>query len=659
MMFFHTLRERLEHSTGTIVVRLRMVLWLIAAVTAIAGIAATLQSRHILWVHAQLNQTALPMLIQAQKVEQNLNQLFIIQESFSAATTEPELRKLDGDLAQQSMVLRDNVTAVKAYLATPDLAESIIASVDSAESSARKVLEGRVSLLRMQGEVDGLLRDIGEIQRASTRLLEAMSFETTSQIEALLRQARQGQIGSAELVDRLFSELFLASLNYNNLQLGFEVIVDLARTQRFQREDAASVAIRKTFDLKLNDLTWQLSQLPASEERSELARLTFDLRRLLLEDSGLFSRLNAQETMRADLQAARLSRKALVEEVSALASDLVANAREEVAAASGRLRNEARTLVWMLAAALFVSLGTVLFANAGIIENQINRRMRALNKAVSAIAKGDLDHPITVHGDDELGDMARALQVFKKNAQELRRSNEELEKFAYVAAHDLRSPLRAIHDLSVWTMEDGENQLSEESQAYMNLLQARVQRLNRLLNDLLDYARAGRSEIKPQAVDLPQLLQQLMAGIDPDKAFQITYDGPTAPVRTYLTPLTQILVNLISNAVKHHDRKHGLITISAEVTQGRLHLTICDDGPGISPDYQQKVFELFQTLRPRDEVEGSGLGLAIVTKLAEYYGGKVTLTSDPDQARGARFDVDLPVFEESATSHPPPKQVAA
>jgi signal transduction histidine kinase len=101
-------------------------------------------------------------------------------------------------------------------------------------------------------------------------------------------------------------------------------------------------------------------------------------------------------------------------------------------------------------------------------------------------------------------------------------------------------------------------------------------------------------------------------------------------------------MNLISNAIKHHDKDSGTITVRATFKNDRLHFSVSDDGPGIPEQYQDRVFALFQTLRSRDEVEGSGLGLAIIRKLIERYDCEITLTSNPSQQRGTMFSFDFP-----------------
>ena len=154
--------------------------------------------------------------------------------------------------------------------------------------------------------------------------------------------------------------------------------------------------------------------------------------------------------------------------------------------------------------------------------------------------------------------MARALTVFRTTAEELRRSNIELEKFAYVAAHDLRSPLRAVHELSLWVLEDEDNALSAESRSYLLMSQQRIDRLNRLLADLLDYARAGQDQPASEPVHLGRLVTELARYIDTEGRFKITFTGAEQVVDAQLTPLQQILGNLISNAIKHHDISSGI-----------------------------------------------------------------------------------------------------
>ena len=247
---------------------------------------------------------------------------------------------------------------------------------------------------------------------------------------------------------------------------------------------------------------------------------------------------------------------------------------------------------------------------------------------------GSVDYVLAAVTD--LSEVKRAQSVAEEKATELARSNTELEKFAYVASHDLKAPLRAIDNLSQWIEEDLADALTGESRENMGLLRGRVHRLESLLDDLLAYSRAGRKGTECVHVCIKDLVEGIVSELDipPGLAINVTADVPEC--ETPRGPLEQIFRNLIGNAVKHHDRAEGTISVCVEDVGAHYEISVSDDGPGIPPDLQEKAFEMFQTLRPRDEVEGSGIGLAVVRKLVEWQGGRITIDSPADQ-RGTTF----------------------
>jgi PAS domain S-box-containing protein len=214
-----------------------------------------------------------------------------------------------------------------------------------------------------------------------------------------------------------------------------------------------------------------------------------------------------------------------------------------------------------------------------------------------------------------------------QQTQNLLRSNEELEQFAYVASHDLKAPLRGIENLVGWIEEDLESSLTGETRANMDLLKSRVRRLEGLLDDLLAYSRAGRGETASELVDTKELVDELALLVSPPQGFSIVGSEALPTIQTDRAPLTQVLLNLIGNAIKHHNRPaNGHVWIEALTLPHAIKFTVTDDGPGIPERFRERVFGMFQTLKPRDEVEGSGMGLAIVKKLVDYQGGKIWLT---------------------------------
>ena len=227
--------------------------------------------------------------------------------------------------------------------------------------------------------------------------------------------------------------------------------------------------------------------------------------------------------------------------------------------------------------------------------------------------------------------------------KKLTQSNQELERFAYVASHDLKAPLHAIDNLSMWIEEDLKDVLQGESKENMTILRKRVIRLKNLLNDLLEYSRVGRktNQLYKEEINGKELLDDIITLIDPPKHFTFHIHENFASIRINRMPLQQIFLNLINNAIKHHDKKKGNISISVEQTNTHYKFSVTDDGPGIPEKYQRKVFEMFQTLKPRDEVEGSGMGLAIVDKIVKTYGSN-SLKLESKTGEGCAFSFSWP-----------------
>ncbi len=240
-------------------------------------------------------------------------------------------------------------------------------------------------------------------------------------------------------------------------------------------------------------------------------------------------------------------------------------------------------------------------------------------------------------------------QRVRERTAELERSNRELDQFAYVASHDLKAPLRSIGLLAQWISEDSAPVLSPKSLQHLEKLNGRVKRMEHLLDDLLAYSRAGRVRQPPEQVDTHALVQETVDLLNLPPGFVVDLPQSMPVLITERVPLTTVFRNLIQNAYKHHNHPdHGCVTITADdlgQTQGAGHdgmiqFGVADDGPGIASEYQEQVFELFRTLKPRDQVEGSGMGLSIVKKTVESRGGTIYLTSTP--GAGATFTFTWP-----------------
>lgn len=233
------------------------------------------------------------------------------------------------------------------------------------------------------------------------------------------------------------------------------------------------------------------------------------------------------------------------------------------------------------------------------------------------------------------------LRELGRQKDELAASNAELEQFAYAASHDLKAPLRAIDNLSQWIAEDLGVEANPAVQEHLSLMRQRVRRMSRLLDDLLAYSRVGRQQHASETVRLEELLMELVESLKPARpGFSFELQCKVAPFECAATPFRQVLQNLISNAMKHHDRDDGRILVEAADLGASVSVTVTDDGPGIDPRFHERIFQVFQTLKPRDQVEGSGIGLALVRKILDVHGGSVRVESE--LGKGASFQITWP-----------------
>ena len=220
--------------------------------------------------------------------------------------------------------------------------------------------------------------------------------------------------------------------------------------------------------------------------------------------------------------------------------------------------------------------------------------------------------------------------------QQLKERNEELDGFVRMASHDLKAPLRAIANLAEWIEEDIAGRLSENERQQFDLLRQRVQRMSALIDGLLRYSRLGREELATETINVSQLLSETIDSLDPPVGFEIEILSPLPTITTKRILLSQVFANLISNAIKHHQRADGRIEIRAKDCGDRYQFSIADDGPGIpAGEARERIFEIFQTLKPSNSTENTGIGLAVVKKIVEGEGGRIWL--DCHLAQGACF----------------------
>lgn len=228
----------------------------------------------------------------------------------------------------------------------------------------------------------------------------------------------------------------------------------------------------------------------------------------------------------------------------------------------------------------------------------------------------------------------------KKYSDSLERANQELKTFAYIISHDLKAPLRAINNLIEWVIEDYYELFNQEGKNMLNLLTNRVNRMHELIESILRYSRIGRIDVTIEETDLNQLIETTVNLLHIPKNVRVEVQKNLPVIKLPRVYVQQIFQNLISNAIKFSNKPEGLIEINFTENEKEFIFSVKDNGPGIEKQYFDKIFQIFQTLQPRDEYESTGIGLSIVKKIIDNYNGSIWLESEKNI--GTVFYFSLP-----------------
>jgi PAS domain S-box-containing protein len=239
----------------------------------------------------------------------------------------------------------------------------------------------------------------------------------------------------------------------------------------------------------------------------------------------------------------------------------------------------------------------------------------------------------------DISPLHRATLALESVNSKLTYTIHELDQFVYTASHDLRSPLRAISSLAQFILQD-DLQLGGETTERLTLIRSRAMRMQNMLNDILAYARAGESGHLPGAspIAVDQIVREVVMALSPPVGFTIRTQPLNHAVRAFSVPLSQVLQNCIGNAIKHHDHTSGAVDVAVADCGDHWKFSVTDDGPGIPEAYRESVFEMFSTLKSRDQVEGSGMGLALVRKIVRRMGGACGISPRTERGTCVWFD---------------------
>jgi len=310
------------------------------------------------------------------------------------------------------------------------------------------------------------------------------------------------------------------------------------------------------------------------------------------------------------------------------------------------------------------AIGSVILLLAVIVFIGLRRGvtvpLERLSDDVRVVSDGDFEHSVSPSGPADLRRLAadvegmrrrlaeeldftdRARLRLDQQAAELRRSNSELEQFAYVASHDLQEPLRKVASFCQLLQRRYAGELDERADQYIGFA---VDGANRMqtLNDLLAFSRVGRVHHRYASVDLEQTLAATLDSLSMtiDETGAVVTHDPLPTVTADATQMGMLFQNLVANAIKFRDPgRPPRVRVSARRDGEQWAFAVSDNGIGIAPDYAERVFVIFQRLHTREEYPGNGIGLAMCRKIVEFHGG--TIAVDPEHSPGTRIRFTLP-----------------
>ncbi len=320
-----------------------------------------------------------------------------------------------------------------------------------------------------------------------------------------------------------------------------------------------------------------------------------------------------------------------------------------------------RTAVFAAIAAVLLALAVLVFV---ALRRGVTGPLEQLSQDVRRVARGDFAHPVRGSGPADLYRLARDVDRMRERlsaelefsnqardrldeqATDLRRSNAELEQFAYVASHDLQEPLRKVASFCQLLERRYAEQLDDRARQYIGFAVDGANRMQGLINDLLEFSRVGRLHTDHGPVDLDALLtrtEDSLSVVLEESGAQLRHD-PLPTVHGDATQLGMMLQNLVSNAVKFRSPdRPPRIDVTVERRGALWEIAVADNGIGIEATYAEKVFVIFQRLHTRETYPGNGIGLALCKKIVEYHGGTIAL--DPGHGPGARIVLTLPVAD--------------
>ena len=281
---------------------------------------------------------------------------------------------------------------------------------------------------------------------------------------------------------------------------------------------------------------------------------------------------------------------------------------------------------------------------AMFIARYISSRILTMVNMANSIAEGYYNAHMQDTGKSELSQLGKTLNhmayILLQNISQLKRQRDQLDQFAHIVSHDIKAPLRGIDNVVTWIEEDHSFALPTKVNEYLHLIKRRLKRTESLLNGLLRYAKIGKHEAEVELIDVNELIDEIREYLPKRPGIELRVQPNLPILRSERLPLLQIFANLITNAVKYHDKESGHVKVYHKVARDHYQFFVEDNGPGIDKHHHEKIFVIFQTLDERHGEESTGVGLAIVKKILGDRSLDIKVVSESD--KGSVFSFTWP-----------------
>lgn len=456
----------------------------------------------------------------------------------------------------------------------------------------------------------------------------------------VLRNARQVQASQ-----RVFADASMLMRNIVDMETGFRGYLLIGKEEVLEPYHQGERYLLRNFSQLLSELDPESPQYARIVRAQKMFREWLNYSHLLIsEKREAQRRLPGQDGLvgvEHRKLAESLEGKLMMDQIRVLFAGFDQEERKQRNKQSTRLQES-------ITETRLISVGITLLAIllgliwATYIIRLIGRRIHTMVRLSSRIAAGQYRTNIRDTEGDELSELTNSLNqmamTIDSNITQLERRNQELDQFAYVVSHDLKAPLRGIESASRWIEEDMGQDIPAHIREFLVLMRVRVKRMEQLIIGILDLARVGRSPQADEPVFVRQLLREIIDSLSLPEGFKVELPFYLPTLVTNRVQLQQVFTNLISNAVKYHDHpESGTVYIACSEDPQFYTFSVTDDGPGIDPDYHERIFVIFQTLTERDTLESTGVGLAIVKKIVERQGGSIQVESKEGEGATFRF----------------------